>query len=116
MPGAAAVFDLVDSGLTEVTTSEATLAEVAFILTSPRHYGTPRLTAAEKIKALLQPRGCRMPSKDILLRALDLWVERPDLSFPDALAATYSTDRGYELATFDAALSRTSGVTMYAFD
>jgi predicted nucleic acid-binding protein len=50
------------------------------------------------------------------LLALDIWVDHPKLSFPDALAAAYSMVRGYELATFDAALSRTSGVSNYVFN
>lgn len=108
---AAALFALVDSGAAEVTTSESILAEVAFILTSPRHYGAPRSLAAAGLKALLRPRGCRMPAKDVSLRALDLWVAHPELSFPDALEAAYSALRGYELATFDTSLSRTPGIT-----
>lgn len=112
---AATVFDLVESGSIEVTTSEAILAEVVFILTSSRHYGTSRATAAVGLKALLQPRGCRLPEKDVSLLALDIWVDQPKLSFPDALAAAYSISRGYEVATFDAAMSRTPDVTMYAF-
>lgn len=112
---AAALFDLVDSGAIEATTSEATLAEVAYILTSPRHYGTSRETAADGLKALIRPPACRMPNKDVSLFALDIWVDHPRLSFPDSLAAAYSMMRGYEVATFDAALSRTSGVNNYAF-
>ena len=98
---AAALFASVDSGAAEVTTSEAILAEVAFILTSPRHYGASRSTAAAGLKALLGPRSCRMPAKEVSLRALDIWVAHPELSFPDALGAAYCALRGFELATFD---------------
>ena len=87
--------------------------EVAFILTNSRHYGASRSTAAAGFKALLRPRGCRMPAKEVSLRALDIWAEHPELSFPDALGAAYSALRGYELATFDTALSRAPGVTTY---
>lgn len=111
---AAALFALVESGAAEITTSEAILAEVTFILTSPRHYGASRATAAAGLKALLRPRGCRMPAKEVSLRALDVWVAHPELSFPDALGAAYSALRGYELATLDVALSRAPGVTTYA--
>jgi predicted nucleic acid-binding protein len=111
---AAALFVLVDSGAVETTTSEAILAEVAFILTSPRHYGASRSTAAAGLKALVRPRSCRLPAKEVSLRALDIWVAHPELSFPDALAAAYSALRGFELATFDIALSRAPGVTAYA--
>ncbi len=113
---AAALFAKVDLGTVDVTTSDAILAEVAFILTSPRHYDGPRPLAAASLKALLQPRECRMPAKDVSLHALDLWSAHPQLSFPDALAAAYSTLRGYELATFDTALSRTPGITTHAFE
>ena len=113
---AAALFALVDSGAAEVTTSEAILAEVAFILTSPRHFGAPRSMAAAGFKALLRPRGCRMPAKDVSVRALDVWVAPPILSFPDALGAAFSALRGDELATLDTAQSRTPGATAYALN
>lgn len=113
---ARALFELVDAGAVEVTTSEAILAEVAFILTSPRHCNGERALAAASLKSLLRQRACRMPAKDVSLLALDVWVDHPILSFPYALAAAYSMTRGYELATFDAALLRTSGVTTHAFD
>lgn len=109
------LFEAVEAGATEITTSEATLAEVAFVLTHPRHYGTSRERAADGLKALLRPPACRMPAKDVALHALDLWVAYPKLSFPDALGAAYSELRRYELATFDAALARTPGVTPHAF-
>ena len=111
---AAALFALVESGAVEITTSEAILAEVAFILTSPRHYDASRSTAAAGLKALLRTRGCRMPAKEVSLRALDIWVAHAELSLPDALGAAYSALRGYELATFDVTLSRAPGVTRYA--
>jgi hypothetical protein len=55
-----------------------------------------------------------MPAKEVSLLALDTWVAHPGLSLPDALGATYSALRGYELATFDVALSCAPGVTTYA--
>ncbi len=111
---ARALFELVESGAVVVTTSEAILVEVAYILTSSRHYDGERALAAASLKSLLQPRACRMPAKDVSLRALDLWAAHPELSFPDALGAAYSERRVYELGTFDRALLRTPGVTAYA--
>ena len=40
-------------------------------------------------------------------------VTQLELGLPDALGAAYSALRGYELATFDVALSRAPGVTIY---
>ena len=100
----------------ELTTSDAILAEVVFILTNARHYNGPRTMAASSLASLLRPRAWRLPAKDVSLHALDLWADRPELSFPDALAAAHSALRGYELATFDRALIRAPGVITYPFD
>lgn len=110
------LFNAVADGAAEMTTSEAILAEVVFIFSHPRHYGAPRLVVATQVRSLVQPKGCKLPAKDVCLRALDLWVAHPKLSFPDALGAAYSELRGYELATFDVALSRVPGVTSYSFE
>lgn len=112
---AAALFEDMAVGSAEITTSEAILAEVVFVLWHPRRYGVARSVVASNLKALLRPRGCRLPAKDVCFRALDLWEAFPKLSFPDALGAAYSELHGHELATFDVALSRTPGVNAYAF-
>lgn len=79
------------------------------------YYSTPRTEAAEKLRPLLIPRGCRISAKDVVLLALDIWVDQPKLSFPDSLAAAYSMGRGHHLAAFDEALSRTPGIIPYVF-
>jgi predicted nucleic acid-binding protein len=112
---AATLFAAVGVGAVEVTTSEAVLAEVVFILWHPRHYGAPRGAVAGALSSLLQPRAFRMPGKDVCLAALERWARSPRLSFPDALGAAYSELRGHELATFDSELARTPGVVPYAF-
>ncbi len=112
---ATAFFEALQAGVVEITTSEAVLAEVVYILWHPRHYGAPRSVVVDGLSSLLRPRGCRMPTKDICLHALAVWETSPKLSFPDALGAAYSELRGHELATFDVALARTPGVVSYAF-
>jgi predicted nucleic acid-binding protein len=112
---AAELFRRVEQGRTEITTSEATLAEVIFILSAAKHYNTPRQTIVTGLKPLLRPNSCRLSSKDICLRALDVWAGNPRLSFPDSLAAAYSEQLGYELATLDERLSRVSGVVTHGF-
>ena len=44
---------------------------------------------------------------------MNLVATQPELSLPDALGAAYSALRSYEFATFDVALSRALGVTIY---
>lgn len=112
---AAALFEAVADGAAEMTTSEAILAEVVFILSHPRHYGAPRSIVAAGLKALLLAKGFRLPGKHVCLRALAVWEGNPKLDFPDALGVAYSELDGHELATFDRMLSRTPGVRPYAF-
>ncbi len=112
---ATVLFEAMDDGAVEITTSEAILAEVVFVLWHRHRYGLPRAEVNAKLKALLRPRHCHLSAKDVCLHALDLWAAHPKLSFPDALGAAYSERRGHELATFDVALSRTPGVRTYSF-
>lgn len=104
-----------DGGI-EATTSDAVVAEVAFILTSDRHCGATRPDAVIGIAALVGLSALKWPSKDECLLALDVWERSPTLSFPDALTVAHSVLRGQEVATFDRRLAEAAGVTLYAFD
>jgi predicted nucleic acid-binding protein len=88
-------------GDVEVTTSDAVLAEVAFILTARAHYQLPASTAAGLISPILQLRGFRHPEKRAILRALEIWASVPRLGFVDALTLAYAQAPGMRLATFD---------------
>jgi predicted nucleic acid-binding protein len=110
----AVLFRRAEQGKEVITTSEATIAEVVFILSAKRHYNTPRATVATGLKPLLRPNNCRLTEKAVCLRALDLWVAHPRLSFPDALGAAYSEQLGHELATFDERLTRLPGIAVHA--
>ena len=113
---AASLFASAKQSQVELTTSDAILAEVVFILTNPRHYNGTRELAAASLKSPIRPRGWRLHAKDVLLQALDVRAAHPKLSLPDAIAAAYSELRRFELATVDEALSRAPGVTAYAFE
>jgi len=90
-----------ERGEVDVTTSDAVIAEVAFILTSKAHYQQSVVDTAGKIGTILRLRGFKRREKQVLLRALDLWTEKPKLGFVDALTAAYAQQPGVELATFD---------------
>lgn len=90
-----------ERGEVEATTSDAIIAEVAFILTSKAHYQQTVAEAAGMIGAILRLRGIRLHEKRVVLRALDLWTANPKLGFVDALTASYAQQPGIELATFD---------------
>ena len=84
-----ALFLDVRAGRTEVTTSEAVIAEVLYVLTSPRQYGLPPGEAAERLRPVLELRGLRLPEKQRHLRALDLLARYPFLGFKDALTVVH---------------------------
>jgi len=98
---AADLLRAADRGDVEVTTSDAVIAEVAFVLTSRSHYQLTVPDAAGRIAALVRLRGVKLRDKRIVLRALDLWMANPRLGFVDALTASYAQQPGVELATFD---------------
>jgi predicted nucleic acid-binding protein len=101
------------AGREQFTTSEAIIAEIAFVLTSPRQYNLPVADAAARLQAVLTLRGFRHPRKRLLLRALDVWTTSPNLGFVDALTVAYAERAGVELATFDADFDRVTGIRRY---
>jgi predicted nucleic acid-binding protein len=90
-----------DRGEVTVTTSDAVLAEVAFILTARAHANLPVSVAAGLIATIVRLRGFHHREKRAILLALELWVDRPRLGFVDALTAAYAKSPGMLLATFD---------------
>ena len=107
---AAGLFRSIESGESEAMVSEAVLAEVAFILTSPRHFGMEVPEIAGKLAALLQLRNLRVSDQQTLLYALALWAERPKLGFVDALTATQARRLNVELLTFDSDFDGIEGI------
>jgi predicted nucleic acid-binding protein len=102
-----------ERGEVELTTSDAVIAEVAFVLTSKAHYGHSVPDAAGRLAAVLRLRGVRLRNKRIVLNALDLWAAWPKLGFVDALAASYALHTDVELATFDTDFDRIPGIARW---
>jgi predicted nucleic acid-binding protein len=96
-----------------VTTSDAVIAEVVFVL-SGSVYGATRRDIAAGLSRLIQLPGFVAPQKAVWLGALQMWLERPSLSFVDTLAASYSLSEGHELATFDRRLASYPGLSIYS--
>ena len=108
---ATTLFRRVAAGREAFTTTDATIAEVVFILSSPRHYNLPRAETVALLRPILQLPGCKLPHKRRCLRALDLWTTHPSLSFVDALNAMQARELGVPLASFDVDLIEEPGVT-----
>jgi predicted nucleic acid-binding protein len=100
---AAALFEAIELGEEEATTSEAALAEVAFVLASKRQYNLPTAEIAAYLSPIIRLPGLRLPRgrKRLYLRALEIWSELSRLGFVDALTAATLERSELRLATFD---------------
>lgn len=107
------LFRAVRAGQEELTTSDAVLAEVAFVLASPRQYGLAPADIAARLKPILVLRGCRAAQKGVWLRALDIYESLPALGFVDALSVAYAERPGVVLATFDSDFDTIPGITRW---
>lgn len=100
-------------GRLTATTSEAILAEAAFVLTRRTSYDQPIPAVAAFLSAVVSSEGLRFEPKHIYSRALDMWAQRPGLGFIDALTIAYVEQADVELASFDRQLLASPGVTPY---
>ena len=107
------LFRLAASGQETFTTNDAIIAEVVFILHSPRHYNLARPDVTARLKPILQLPGCKLPNKSRILGSLDLWEGSPSISFVDAVAATQALDLGIDLGSFDRRLARVPGIALW---
>ena len=100
---AAALFEAIELGDEAATTSEAVLAEVAYILASKRQYNLPTVEIAAYLAPIIRLPGLRLPRgrKRLYLRALEIWSEFSRLGFVDALTAATVERSELRLATFD---------------
>lgn len=99
-----ALFQQARQGEVELHTSEAIIAEVVYVLLSPKHYARSRTEIAAGLRAVLGVRGLHVPQKLSVLLAIDRWDQTKKLDFADCLAAAhalrshtgniYSYDRG----------------------
>lgn len=107
------LFHKMERGAFVATTSDAIIAEVAFILTSKAHYHLPVDDASSRIATLVRLQGLRLRDKKIILEALDVWRKHPSLGFVDALAAAHAMQPGRTLVSFDTDFDRIPGVARW---
>lgn len=104
------ILDQVEQGIEQFTTTDAVIAEVVFILTSPRHYGLTRREALIRVVPLLRFRGSMISNRKELESAFSRWEANPKISFVDALSIAMAKEREYELVTFDTAMADAAGI------
>lgn len=110
---AARCFDLfqrVKRGEEALTTCEAVIAEVVYVLASPSLYHLPR----DEIRTLLMPiiklPGLKLRHKEVYIRAMDLFVSH-NVDFDDALMVAHmERKRVGEVLSYDRDLGSFSGI------
>lgn len=112
---ATALFDAIERGEEDATTSEAVLAEVAFVLASPRQYHLAAADVAAYLTPIIRLPHLKLPrgQKRRYLRALEVWAEHPKLGFVDALTVALVEHTPVVLATFDTDFDRLPGITRW---
>ncbi len=96
----------------EATTSEVVLAEVAYVLSSPRQYKLSHADVSARLRPILLLRGLKLPNKRRLLRALDRYSTYPHLDFEDCLTVAQIEQQGIgTLASYDRGFDRVPGIT-----
>jgi uncharacterized protein len=96
------LFQRLQNGQEEGTTSEVLLHEVLYVLTSSRHYQLTHADAAARLRPVVDLRGLKLPNKRLYLRELDLYLSSSQLDFGDAVAvARMETQGSKEVYSYD---------------
>lgn len=94
-----------------MTTTEAVIAEVVYVLSSKRLYDVPRPTICQRLNAILDLQGLRLRNKSVYRRALGLYATIP-VDFVDCLVATRMEQAAIaRVVSFDTHFDRLPGIT-----
>ena len=110
---ARALFERAAQGDVVLYVSESVVVEVVNVLSSRVTYQLPRHEVQRHLSNLFALRGFNVPAKQTYRRALDLWVNTPQVrDFVDALCVAQAEQRKIgTIASFDADFDRFPTVT-----
>ena len=107
-----ALFQRVQAGQEEVTTCEAVITEVVYVLSSRALYNLPPQEIRARLVPLLTLPGLKLPQKQVYLRALDLYALHPTLDFEDVLIVAHMEQADIsELLSYDQGFDRVPTIT-----
>lgn len=105
-----ALFQQVQRNQLQITTSEAVIAEVVFVLGSKRLYHLPRLEIKARLHPILLLPGLKLPYRKCYLRALKSYSQST-LNFEGCLTiAQMERQRVAELYSYDQDFDAISGI------
>ncbi len=97
-----ALFQRVKRGTERVTTCEAVIAEIVYVLSSKKHYALSAQEIADRLRPILELKGFSLAHKRTYLRALEVYASYPKLDFEDALITAFmERDNASELLSYD---------------
>jgi len=101
------LFQRIQRGDGEVTTTVVHLHETVYVLASPRLYHLGHSDIRDRLLPLLALRGLKIADKRRCMRALNLFADYPFLDFADALLTASLHDAGVgELYSYDTDFDR----------
>ncbi len=104
------LFEALAADTTAASVSEAVLAEVFFVLTSPKTYDITPPDAVSMVRPLLTLRGLKVVNREQIDLALDLLSPHPALGFDDCVLAARSVLTKYPVCSFDHHFDRLEGL------
>jgi predicted nucleic-acid-binding protein len=105
-----ALFRQARRGSIELHTSEAIVAEVVFVLISPRLYHLSRPTVVRLLSPILENPGLSLDHKQSILDALARWSQT-NLDFEDCVAIEHAIrEDGGDLFSYDYDLNGIPGI------
>ena len=106
-----ALFQQAEQGEVTLFTTETIIAEIVYVLSSPRLYNLSRQDVRNRLMPLLTLPGLRMSKRSVALRALELY-ESHNVDFEDALAVAHMEQLGIEtIISYDRDFDRFPQVT-----
>ncbi len=100
------LFQRVKVGQEKITTCQAVMTEIVYVLSSRQLYNLSPADIATRLRPIILLKGFYLPNKRMYLRALDIYANYSKLDFEDALIAAYlekekyhglySYDRGFD--------------------
>ena len=97
-----ALFQQVKNGEIVVTTCEAVICEIFFVLCSPQQYNLSHEDAVAHVRPLLALGNLKIANKRVYLRAMDVFASAAFLDFEDAVIVAHMERQGItELISYD---------------
>ena len=106
------LWEQIIQGREDVTTSETIIAEVCYVLSSPRLYHLSHEEIADRLRPLFSLSSLKLTHKRSFMRALDLYSTHSFLDFEDAMTIAHMEREGImDVLSYDKDFDRIPGVT-----